>query len=67
MKENKVIYLNEQHKEIVDRHLKMMQKMMYYATENTKDGKFQDYLSILDSIYTYSNNFHDTVVSKKKL
>jgi hypothetical protein len=65
MKDNKVIYLNEQHKEIVDRHLKMMQRMMYYATENTKDGKFQDYLSILDSIYMYSNNFHDTVVSKK--
>tara|TARA_R100001460_G_scaffold103030_1_gene148038 strand:+ start:324 stop:764 length:441 start_codon:yes stop_codon:yes gene_type:complete len=65
MKDNKVIYLNDEHQQIVEKHLNMIRKMMYYATETTRTGKFQDYLSILDSIYSYSNNFHDTVISKK--
>jgi len=42
MKDNKVIYLNDEHQQIVEKHL-----------------------NILDSIYSYSNNFHDTVISKK--
>ena len=35
---------------------------MYYATENETAGKYQDFLNILDSVYLYSNNFHDTTL-----
>ncbi len=66
MKDTEVIYLNEQHEEIVGKHINTIKKLMYFATENTKSGKFQDFLTILKSIYVYSNNFHETMVRKKK-
>lgn len=66
MKDTEVIYLNEQHEKIVGKHINTIKKLMYFATENTEKGKFQDFLTILKSIYVYSNNFHETMVSKKK-
>ncbi len=65
MKDKKVIYLNAEHEEIIKKHIKRFKKLMYFATENTQEGKFQDYLTILNSIYMYSNNFYSTVISKK--
>ena len=65
MKDKEVIYLNAEHEEIIKKHIKSFKKLMYFATENTQEGKFQDYLTILNSIYMYSNNFYSTVVSKK--
>ena len=39
-----------------------VKKIMYYATEDEIVGKYQDFLNILDSVYLYSNNFHDTTL-----
>jgi hypothetical protein len=39
-----------------------VKKTMYYATEYEIVGKYQDFLNILDSVYLYSNNFHDTTL-----
>ena len=66
MKDTEVIYLNEQHQKIVSNHIKMVKRLIYYATEEAEKGKFQDFLTILRSIYMYSNNFYNTEVDKKK-
>lgn len=66
MKDTDVIYLNEQHKKIVSNHIRLVKKLIYYATEDAESGKFQDFLTILSSIYMYSNNFYNTEVDKKK-
>ena len=66
MKDINIIYLNGEHKRIVEKHLRVVKKLMYYATENTESGKYQDFLTILNSIYMYSNNFHNTMIDKDK-
>ena len=66
MKDIDIVYLNGQHKEIIDKHIKLISKLMYYATENTQTGKYQDFLNILNSIYMYSNNFYNTMVDKEE-
>jgi hypothetical protein len=64
MKDIEMCYLNEQHKLIVEAHIKKIKKMMYYATENVDGGKYQGFLDILNSIYLYSNNFYSTMLDK---
>jgi hypothetical protein len=65
MKNTAISYINDQHKEIVQTHIQKIKKVMYFATEDAGDGKYKDFLDILDSIYLYSNNFYDTMVSKR--
>ena len=65
MKDIDIVYLNKEHKTIIGKHLKMISELMYYATENTKSGKYKDFLDILNSIYMYSNNFYSTMVDKQ--
>ncbi len=64
MKDKEVFYLNAEHERIVERHIRKVKRLMYFATETTGSGKYQDFLSILDSIYLYSNNFFSTMVDK---
>lgn len=64
MKDIEMLYLNEQHKKIVEAHLKRIKRLMYFATENTDSGKYHHYLEILNSIYLYSNNFYNTMLDK---
>jgi len=66
MKDSEVIYLNDDHEKIVDKHIKGVKKLMYYATEQVGTGKYQDFLSIMKSIYLYSNNFYNTMLKKRE-
>tara|TARA_R100000655_G_scaffold66032_2_gene104443 strand:- start:4772 stop:5209 length:438 start_codon:yes stop_codon:yes gene_type:complete len=65
MKKKEIAYINENHKQIIELHISKIKKAMYFATEDVGSGKYQDYLQILDSVYLYSNNFHETMVEKK--
>tara|TARA_R110000751_G_scaffold130577_1_gene232557 strand:+ start:249 stop:686 length:438 start_codon:yes stop_codon:yes gene_type:complete len=62
MKNTEILYLNEGHQEIVEGLMEDVKKIMYYATEDEISGKYQDFLNILDSVYLYSNNFHETTL-----
>ena len=64
MKETDILYLNADHKKIVDRHIRIVKRLMYYATEDVESGKYHDFLDVLNSIYAYSNNFYDTMLDK---
>ena len=62
MKKTDILYLNSSHREVVEMLMEDVKKIMYYATEDEIAGKYQDFLNILDSVYLYSNNFHDTTL-----
>tara|TARA_R110000751_G_scaffold86955_2_gene172728 strand:- start:1043 stop:1480 length:438 start_codon:yes stop_codon:yes gene_type:complete len=62
MKNTDVLYLNKSHQEVVEVLMHDVKKIMYYATEDEISGKYQDFLNILDSVYLYSNNFHETTL-----
>ena len=62
MKKKDILYLNEGHQSVVEGLMEDVKKIMYYATEDEITGKYQDFLNILDSVYLYSNNFHETTL-----
>jgi len=64
MKNTEISYINENHRSIVELHLRKIKKAMYFATEDVSEGKYQDFLHILKTVYLYSNNFHDTMLKK---
>ena len=65
MKNIEISYINNKHKEIVELNLIQVKKVMYFATEDAGEGKYQDFLDIMNSVYLYSNNFYDNMVEKK--
>ena len=65
MKNTEISYINENHKKIVEIHLRKIKQAMYFATEDVAEGKYQDFLDIMNSVYLYSNNFYDTMVEKR--
>ena len=65
MKKIKILYINTEHQHIVEKLIKDIKEFMYFATEDEVYGKYQDFLQILDSVYLYSNNFHETAVKKE--
>ena len=62
MKKKDILYLNASHQEVVEVLMEDVKKIMYYATEDEIAGKYQDFINIIDSVYLYSNNFHDTTL-----
>lgn len=62
MNKKEILYLNNNHKDVVEKLMKDVKELMYYATEEEISGKYQDFLNILDSVYLYSNNFHETTL-----
>jgi len=62
MKKKDILYLNKGHQVVVEGLMEDVKQIMYYATEYEIAGKYQDFLNILDSVYLYSNNFHDTTL-----
>ena len=62
MNKKEILYLNNNHKKVVEKLMKDVKELMYYATEEQISGKYQDFLNILDSVYLYSNNFHETTL-----
>ena len=65
MKHTDIIYINDQHAKVVEKHIMRMKRCMYFATESATTGKFQDFVNILETIYMYSNNFYASQVNKK--
>ena len=66
MKKKDILYLNKRHQIIVENLVKDVKESMYYATENEIDGKYRDFLGILDSIYLHSNIFNTTTLKTDK-
>lgn len=62
MKKREILYLNFNHQSVVEKLMKDLKSTMYFATENEITGKYQDFLEIIDSVYLYSNNFHETTL-----
>ncbi len=63
--ENK--YINKEHEGIVEQYVLYLKKLVYFATEDAGNMKFQQYTEILDSVFMYSNNFYDTMTKKEHM
>ena len=63
--ENK--YINKEHEDIVEQYVLNLKKLIYFATEDAGNMKFQEYTEILESVFMYSNNFYDTMTRKKHM
>lgn len=63
--ENK--YINKEHEGIVEQYVLYLKKLVYFATEDAGNMKFQEYTEILESVFMYSNNFYDTMTKKKDM
>jgi hypothetical protein len=63
--ENK--YINKDHEAIVEQYVLYLKKLVYFATEDAGNMKFQEYTEILESVFMYSNNFYDTMTRKKHM
>ena len=66
MKKIELSYINDRHQEVIDCYLKDIKQTMYFSTEFVGEGKYQDFLLIMNSIYLYSNNFHDTMLKHEE-
>ncbi len=66
MKKREILYLNFNHESVVEKLMKDLKSTMYFATENEITGKYQHFLEIIDSVYLYSNNFHETTLKIDK-
>jgi len=62
MNKKDILYLNVSHQVIVEKLMKDVKALMYFATEEEISGKYQDFLNIIESVYLYSNNFHETTL-----
>ncbi len=62
MNKTEILYLNDNHQQIIEKLVKDVKELMYFATEDEISGKYQDFLQILNSVYLYSNNFHETTL-----
>ena len=62
MKNIEIVYLNTAHQVLIEKLEKEVKAFMYFATEDEGVGKYQDFLNLLDSVYLYSNNFHETSI-----
>tara|TARA_R100000805_G_C3625431_1_gene134325 strand:- start:7091 stop:7516 length:426 start_codon:yes stop_codon:yes gene_type:complete len=52
--------INSKHRILVREHLKFLQSRLYDLTEYDKtNGKFLDFVEVLDTIVKYSNDFKD--------
>tara|TARA_R110000744_G_C18950989_1_gene515661 strand:- start:112 stop:516 length:405 start_codon:yes stop_codon:yes gene_type:complete len=65
MSDNK--YLNQQHREIIENYILYVKKLVYFATEDAGDKKFKDFLTVLDTVFLYSNNFHDSIKERTRM
>tara|TARA_R110000824_G_scaffold48288_1_gene136510 strand:- start:860 stop:1264 length:405 start_codon:yes stop_codon:yes gene_type:complete len=65
MSDNK--YLNQQHREIIENYILYVKKLVYFATEDAGDKKFKDFLTVLDTVFLYSNNFYDSIKERTRM
>ena len=65
MKQIEISYLNDKHQAVIEQYIREIKQEMYFSTEYVGEGKYQDFLNILNSIYLYSNNFYDTMLKNE--
>ena len=54
-----IICDNIKHKKILEKYLRNIKAVVYFATEDEEVGKFHDFKSVLDMIISYSNEFYN--------
>lgn len=54
-------YLNKKHKKLVDGYIGYVKEIVYYATEDSQKGKYNEYSALITTIIEYSNNFYKGV------
>ena len=59
MKKTENVYLNTKHEKIIVKLTKDVKRYVYFATDDYDAEKYKDFLEVLDSVFVYSNNFHD--------
>ena len=52
MKDTEILYLNDQHEEIVADHIKKIKKLMYYATEEV--GVVAEFIFLIPNMIFYT-------------
>lgn len=57
----KIKYLNNKHQKIVESYVGSVKEVIYYATEESEEGKYNEFTELIGTIITYSNNFHKGV------
>ena len=57
----KIKYLNDRHQKIVESYVKSVKEVVYYATEESAEGKYNEFTELIGTIVTYSNNFHKSL------
>jgi len=57
----KIKYLNDRHKKIVESYVRSVKEVVYYATEESAEGKYNEFTELIGTIVTYSNNFHKSL------
>ena len=60
-------YINSKHEDLIEEYVLYLKKLVYFATEDTGNKKFQQYSEILETVFAYSNNFYDTMTKKKHM
>lgn len=55
----KAKYLNNIHKQLIDKYLKDIQEVMFYITEDMDRGRFHKFNNILINVTKYSNDFKE--------
>ena len=63
--ENK--YINKEHEAKIDEYVLYLQKLVYFSTEDYGSRKFLEYTKILETVFTYSNNFYDNMSKKRHM
>mgnify|MGYP003149746237 CR=1 FL=1 len=54
-------YLNIKHEKVVKDYMSLVKEFVYYATEESKEGKYGEFTQLIRTIITYSNNFYKGV------
>jgi hypothetical protein len=60
-------YLNQKHRALIEEYINYVKKLIYFATEDAGDKKFKDFTDILDTVFAYSNNFHDSIKERTNM
>ena len=62
-----LVYINDEHKRIIEDYMTFVQKEVYEVTETAKCGKFGDFQELLHDIMQYHNDFFDIALKKVEL
>ena len=59
-----LVYINDEHKRIIEDYMTFVQKEVYEVTETAKCGRFGDFQELLHDIKQYHNDFFDIAIKE---